>query len=91
LPVAIADGGEIAGWDADAGNADHGFLRDAKGNYTVVDDPDAVSGKLDSGTFVTAIHNSGTIAGYYDDQPAQSTASSSTNSALSRISTPRRG
>lgn len=32
----------------------------------MVNDPEAVTG-LDRGTFVTAIHNSGTVAGYYDD------------------------
>jgi len=67
LPLAINGGGEVAGWYGDADNAIHGFVRDAKGNYTSVDDPDAVSGKPDSGTFVTAIDNSGTVAGHYGD------------------------
>lgn len=66
FPESIDDVGAIGGWYADF-TGYHGFVRDAQGNYTVVDDPEAVSGRDGAGTLITAIHNSGTVAGNYDD------------------------
>jgi hypothetical protein len=67
LPAGVNDGGDVAGWYLDLGNVAHSFLCDTKGNYTVIDDPNAVTGKPNDGTFITAIHNSGTVVGFYDD------------------------
>jgi hypothetical protein len=63
-PEAINDGGEVAGSYFDS-KGTHGFVRDAKGNYTAFDDPDVVNGKYDAGTFVTGILGNGTVVGYY--------------------------
>ncbi len=63
-PEAINDGGEIAGSYFDS-KGDHGFIRDAQGNYTLFDDPDVVTGKEERGTFVTGIQANGTVVGYY--------------------------
>jgi len=45
----------------------HGFLRDASGNFTVIDDPDAQIGSIGEGTWVLAINANGDVTGYYDD------------------------
>jgi len=44
----------------------HGFLRDATGNYTILDAPNAGTG-INQGTFAKLINANGQIAGYYAD------------------------
>ena len=63
-PEAINDGGVVAGSYMDS-KGNHGFVRDAKGNYTVFDDPDVVIRKIEKGTFVNGLQSNGTVAGYY--------------------------
>jgi hypothetical protein len=63
-PEAINDGGVVAGTYFDS-KGDHGFIRDAKGNYTLFDDPEVVTGKEERGTFVSGIQTNGTVVGYY--------------------------
>jgi hypothetical protein len=63
-PEAINDGGVVTGSYFDS-KGDHGFLRDAKGNYTLFDDPDVVTGREERGTFATGIQGNGTVVGYY--------------------------
>jgi hypothetical protein len=63
-PEAINDGGVVAGTYFDS-KGDHGFIRDAQGNYTLFDDPDVVTGREERGTFVSGIASDGTVVGYY--------------------------
>jgi hypothetical protein len=63
-PTAINDGGVVAGSYFDS-KGDHGFVRDAQGNYTLFDDPEVVTGREERGTFVTGIQSNGTVVGYY--------------------------
>jgi hypothetical protein len=66
LPSAINDNGEITGTYYDPAGLRHGFLRDAGGNYTLFDEPNAGNNEH-QGTFAVAINGSGEIAGYYQD------------------------
>jgi hypothetical protein len=63
-PTGINEGGEVAGSYMDS-KGNHGFVRDAQGNYTVFDDPDVVISKIEKGTFVNGLQSNGTVAGYY--------------------------
>jgi hypothetical protein len=63
-PEGINDGGVVAGTYFDS-KGDHGFIRDANGNYTLFDDPDVVTGKEERGTYVRGIESNGTVVGYY--------------------------
>jgi hypothetical protein len=67
LPSGINDTGEIAGSCIDSANSYHGFVRDAGGNYTVFDEPNAVKGVSGHGTFVSGINANGVITGSYGD------------------------
>jgi hypothetical protein len=64
--MSINDSGEIAGYYTDSTNDRHGFLRDAAGNYTPFDEPNAV-GMPNGGTTVSAINANSEIAGSYTD------------------------
>jgi hypothetical protein len=66
-PTGINNGGQVSGFYQDASQAYHGFLRDASGNFTVIDDPDANTSAGD-GTFALAINDNGVVAGYYGDK-----------------------
>jgi uncharacterized membrane protein len=67
LPLSLNDSGEVTGYYQDEIDQYHGFLRDASGTITVIDDPDAnIAGGL--GTEAYAINAIGQIAGYYDDK-----------------------
>jgi hypothetical protein len=68
LPVSINDNGQIAGYCIDSANAYHSFVRDAGGNYTVFDEPNAVKDVSGSGTFVLGINSNGVTTGSYDDE-----------------------
>jgi hypothetical protein len=65
VPVTINDGGEISGTYYDSAGIAHGFLRDAGGNYSTIDEPDAVINGQNSGTLVAGINTSGEVAGFY--------------------------
>jgi hypothetical protein len=65
-PVALNGNNVVTGYYQDSADAWHGFIRDAAGNYTVIDDPDAAIGSQ-LGTFPTAINATGVIAGKYND------------------------
>ena len=67
LPSGINDTGEIAGSCLDSANSYHGFVRDAGGNYTVFDEPNAVKGVSGHGTIVSGINANGVTTGYYSD------------------------
>lgn len=67
LPSGINDTGEIAGSCIDSANSWHGFVRDAGGNYTVFDEPNAVKGVSGHGTFVSGINANGVTTGSYGD------------------------
>jgi hypothetical protein len=60
---AINDSQQIAGWYTDSSNVSHGYIRQADGTFTFLDEPDAAS----LGTFVNAMNNSGAVTGYYYD------------------------
>ncbi len=64
-PVGINDSGEISGTFYDSAVVAHGFLRDASGNYSVIEEPDAVINGPDSGTLVAGINASGEVTGFY--------------------------
>jgi hypothetical protein len=65
IPLGINDSGTSTGVYQDTANAWHGFLRDASGTITIVDDPDANISN-GNGTDPTAINNNGAITGYYN-------------------------
>jgi hypothetical protein len=60
------DNGEVVGDFPDAAGVWHGFLRDARGNYTILDAPEAGTA-ANEGTFAKVINATGQIAGYYAD------------------------
>ena len=60
-PIAINRAGAIAGTYADAGNVDHGFLRDASGAFTSFDAPGSIH------TSAEGVNDAGVIAGTYTD------------------------
>ena len=60
----INDRGQIVGFYADAGGADHGFLLSG-GHYTTLDDPNAVAGS--TAALATGINARGQVVGYYND------------------------
>ncbi len=68
-PASINDAATIAGfYTATNGHAAtnyHGFTRDRAGNIVTFDAPDA-STRSNEGTFVSAINQSGQVAGYYN-------------------------
>src|SRR2546422_1050789 len=66
FPYSINDGGQVAGTYVDSAGVWHGFLRDATGNYTILDAPNAGTG-INQGTFAKLINANGQIAGYYAD------------------------
>ena len=58
----------ITGYDLDASNVYHGFLRKADGSIVVFDAPGADTTEGDfNGTFPAGINDAGLIAGYYID------------------------
>ena len=58
----------VAGYDLDASNVFHGFLRRADGRILVFDAPGADTTEDDfNGTFPAGINDAGLIAGYYID------------------------
>ena len=65
-PNGITARGAIVGWYADAGNVNHGFVRDPKGAITTFDAPGAGTGP-GQGTVALAINPAGAIAGMYFD------------------------
>lgn len=63
--TSINDAGTVTGsYLTDYGNVTHGFLRDAKGNVTVLDDPE-IEGGAPSGTVASGVNDAGTVVGYY--------------------------
>lgn len=46
----------------------HGFLRDRKGDFTILDAPGAGTG-FNQGTFAVSINQLGLVAGNYSDAP----------------------
>ena len=64
--IAINPAGEIAGWDNDQHDVNHGFLRAKNGTITILDAPGAGTGH-NQGTLVFSISPSGQIAGIYRD------------------------
>ena len=58
--------GEVSGTYLDGAGALHGFLRDASGNITLFEDPNAATGS-EQGTIATAIDAAGDIVGAYID------------------------
>jgi hypothetical protein len=65
VPISINPTGEIAGFDLDANNLCHGFVR-ANGKISIFESPGAGKG-FHQGTFPFSINAAGTIAGYYID------------------------
>jgi uncharacterized membrane protein len=59
----INSSGTVAGVYFDAQYTSHGFIRDAAGNITAIDEPDAAQGGY--GTTVFAINDAGEVAGWY--------------------------
>jgi hypothetical protein len=64
VPYSINSGGTIAGYYYDAQFSPHGFIRDAAGNFTVIDAPGAATGQ-GYGTVLLSINDSGEIVGYF--------------------------
>lgn len=58
--------GAIFGWYVDAGNVNHGFLRDPDGTITTIDVPGAGTG-AGQGTLALGINPAGAITGTYFD------------------------
>jgi hypothetical protein len=63
----INDSGEISGFYTDAKNEYHAFVRGASGDYTVFDEPDAVTGEFGEGTFSAGVNGNGEVVGSYND------------------------
>ncbi len=62
----INDSGQIVGYFEGTSGAQHAFLRDPGGSYTIFDDPKA-GNAANQGTVALTINASGEIAGYYAD------------------------
>jgi hypothetical protein len=71
FPMSNNDNGLITGWWEGSVFDSHGFVFDPLAGYTTFDDPDAGFQLFDYGTHATAINNSGTIAGFYDDKDVE--------------------
>jgi hypothetical protein len=67
IPTGINNSGHVSGYYQDGAQAFHGFLRDANGELTIIDDPDA-NISAGSGTYALALNDDGVVAGYYGDQ-----------------------
>jgi predicted membrane protein len=65
-PNGIDSRGAIVGWYLDAGNVNHGFVRDPDGTITTIDVPGAGTGD-NQGTVAEAMNASGAITGMYFD------------------------
>lgn len=68
-PSGINSAGTIAGWYEDAQLSVHGFTRDAAGNFTSFDVPNAATGN-GAGTSVAGINDSGQVVGWYNPSSA---------------------
>jgi len=62
---AINNKGEVTGYYLDADSFWHSYVRDASGNITVFDDPDATTA-AGNGTFAWTINDRGEVGGYYN-------------------------
>lgn len=65
-PVGINDLGWVAGWDEDAANVYHSFLRNPDGQIVTYDVPGAGTG-ANQGTLAQSINDWGVVVGYYLD------------------------
>jgi hypothetical protein len=65
-PLAINDFGWVAGWDLDATNVSHGFLRIPDGQMVTIDVPGAGTGAY-QGTNAQSINDWGVVVGFYYD------------------------
>jgi hypothetical protein len=64
---AMNNNGVVAGMYQDSAQGNHGFLRNADGSFTLVDDPDALLAPWE-GTVAVAINDNGTLVGNYTDK-----------------------
>ena len=64
--ISINASGEVAGFYIDGVGAEHGFLRDASGNISTFEAPNAATGS-EQGTIVTGIDAAGDVIGAYTD------------------------
>lgn len=62
---AINNEGEVTGYYLDAHSFWHSFVRDASGNITVFDDPDATTA-TGNGTYAWTINDRGEVGGFYN-------------------------
>jgi len=65
IPTAINNKGDIVGYYTDAAGAYHGFVRSARGEFSVIDDPASTSAP--SATIAQAINDWGVVVGFWFD------------------------
>jgi hypothetical protein len=65
VPYSINSSGAIAGYFEDSGFELHGFIRDASGNFTIIDAPGVEAGQ-GYGTVLLSINDSGEVVGYFE-------------------------
>jgi hypothetical protein len=64
-PTDINNRGDIVGSYTDANGATHGFVRSARGKFTIIDDPSSTSSP--PATFAQAINDWREVVGYWND------------------------